>query len=53
VLGDVISHPEWGDDRTYTRGWTSQRVFSHDAYHVAEVNEALTVAGLSQIDLWA
>lgn len=52
MLDDVITHPEWNDDRRHTRGWTIQRVFSHDVYHVAEVNEVLTLAGLSQIDLW-
>jgi uncharacterized damage-inducible protein DinB len=52
MLGEVISHPEWGEDRTHTRGWVIQRVFSHDVYHCAEVNETLTAAGLPQIDLW-
>jgi hypothetical protein len=29
-----------------------QRVFSHDVYHCAELNETLSAAGLPQIDLW-
>jgi uncharacterized damage-inducible protein DinB len=52
MLSDEISHPEWGDDWTHTRGWAIQRVFSHDVYHCAEVNEALSRAGVPQIDLW-
>jgi hypothetical protein len=52
MLDDVISHPEWGADRTHTRGWVPQRVFSHDVYHCAELNETLSAAGLPQIDLW-
>ncbi|HEX3300787.1 MAG TPA: DinB family protein [Actinomycetota bacterium] len=52
MLDEAISHPEWGDDRTHTRGWVIQRVFSHDVYHCAELNETLSAAGLSQVDLW-
>ena len=52
MLDEVISHPEWGEDRTHTRGWVLQRVFSHDVYHCAELNETLSAAGLPQIDLW-
>ncbi len=52
MLDEVISHPEWGEDRTHTRGWVIQRVFSHDVYHCAELNETLSAAGLRQIDLW-
>ena len=52
MLDEVISHPEWGEDRTHTRGWVLQRVFSHDVYHCAELNETLGAAGLPQIDLW-
>jgi hypothetical protein len=29
-----------------------QRVFAHDVYHIAEVNETLSNAGLPQINLW-
>ena len=52
MLDEVISHPEWGEDRTHTRGWVIQWVFSHDVYHCAELNETLSAAGLPQIDLW-
>ena len=52
-LTEVIRHPEWGDSWEHSRGWVVQRVFSHDVYHVAELNETLGVAGLSQVDLWA
>jgi hypothetical protein len=30
-----------------------QRVFTHDVWHAAEMNESLGNAGLPQIDLWA
>ncbi len=36
----------------HTRGSVIQRVFIHDAYHVAELNEALGIAGLPQVSLW-
>jgi uncharacterized damage-inducible protein DinB len=52
MLDEEISHPEWGADRTQTRGWVIQRVFSHDVYHCAELNETLSATGLPQIDLW-
>jgi len=50
TLEEVIEHPD--DDRVQTRGWVLQRVFSHDVYHCAEVNEALAAAGLPIVDLW-
>lgn len=53
MLDEAISHPEWGDAREHTRGWVIQRVFSHDVYHCAELNETLSAAGLGQIDLWS
>jgi uncharacterized damage-inducible protein DinB len=53
MLDDVITHPEWDDGRTHTRGWVIQRVFSHDVYHCAELNETLSASGQPQIDLWA
>ena len=44
----------WGtEERVHLRGWVLQRVFSHDVYHCAELNETLSIAGLPQIDLWA
>ena len=51
-LAEVIRHPEWGGDREHTRGFTLQRSFAHDIWHIAELNEALGRAGLKQIDLW-
>ena len=52
MLDEEIRHPEWDDSWTHTRGWVVQRVFSHDVYHTAELNEALGAAGLPQVDLW-
>jgi uncharacterized damage-inducible protein DinB len=52
MLDEEIRHPEWDNSWTHTRGWVIQRVFSHDVYHTAELNEALGIAGLPQVDLW-
>jgi hypothetical protein len=52
MLDEVISHPEWDESWVHERGWVVQRVFSHDVYHCAEVNETLGRAGLPMIDLW-
>jgi hypothetical protein len=50
-LADEI-RPEWDETRVHTRGFVVQRVFSHDVYHCAELNEILATAGLPLIDLW-
>jgi hypothetical protein len=43
----------FGDEEfVQTRGWIIQRVFAHDVYHCAELNETLGAARLPQIDLW-
>ena len=52
MLDEVLRRPEWDDSWVHTRGSVIQRVFSHDIYHVAELNEALGAAGLPQVDLW-
>ncbi len=41
------------EERVHSRGWVRQRVFAHDVYHCAEVNETLGTAGFPQIDLWS
>ena len=41
-----------GAERVHARGWVLERVFAHDVYHCAELNETLGVAGLPQVDLW-
>jgi uncharacterized damage-inducible protein DinB len=43
---------ETEEEWVHPRGWVLQRVFSHDVYHCAELNEALGVAGLPKIELW-
>jgi uncharacterized damage-inducible protein DinB len=53
ALDEVITHPEWGDGREHTRGFVIQRVFAHDVWHMAELNEAFSVNGLPLIDPWA
>ena len=52
MLDEVIRRPDYGDDWVHTRGAVLQRVFSHDVYHCAELNETLGSAGLPQVDLW-
>ena len=52
TFDDVISHADVGDDRVRTRGEVLQRQFAHDVWHIAELNEALTRAGLEPIDVW-
>jgi uncharacterized damage-inducible protein DinB len=52
MLDEELSRPEWDGSWVHTRGWVIQRVFSHDIYHCAELNEALSAAGWSQVDLW-
>ena len=52
MLDEEIRRKDLGPDWVHTRGWVFQRVFSHDVYHSAELNEALSSAGLPQVDLW-
>ena len=52
MLDEEIRRPEWDASWVHTRGSVIQRVFSHDIWHTAEVNEALGNARLPQIDLW-
>jgi DinB superfamily len=52
MLTEEIRRPEWDDSWVHTRGAVIQRVFSHDVYHAAELNEALGIAGLPQVNLW-
>ena len=53
MLDEVIRHPEWDESWEHTRGAVLQRVFTHDVYHCAELNESLGSAGLPQITLWS
>ena len=52
MLDDEIRRPGWDGSWVRIRGSVIQRVFSHDLYHCAELNETLGIAGLPQIDLW-
>jgi uncharacterized damage-inducible protein DinB len=52
MLDEEIRHEDWGASWVHTRGSVIQRVYTHDVYHSAEVNEMLGIAGLPQIDLW-
>lgn len=52
MLDEELRRPAGGGERVYTRGSILQRVFAHDISHIAELNEALGIAGLPQVDLW-
>jgi hypothetical protein len=52
MLDEVIRRRWETEERVHVRGWVLQRVFAHDVYHCAELNEALGSAGLPQIDPW-
>ena len=42
----------WTDQGIAGFDHSDERVFAHDVYHCAELNETLGIAGLPQIDLW-
>jgi hypothetical protein len=52
TLDEEIRRQFGAEEWVYTRGFVIQRVFAHDIYHLAELNEILPKAGLPQIDLW-
>ena len=52
MLDEEIRRPDYGPDWVHLRGSVIQRVFSHDVWHGAELNETLSRAGLPLIDLW-
>jgi DinB superfamily len=52
MLDDVIRRRLDTEEWVYTRGAVIQRVFAHDIYHCAELNESLGIAGLPMIKLW-
>lgn len=52
MLDEALRREDFGEDWVHTRGSVIQRVFSHDVWHSAELNETLGTAGLAQIDLW-
>lgn len=51
-FADVLSQPTWDDSWVHTRGEVVQRVYTHDVWHAAEVNEILTGNGLPGFDPW-
>src|SRR5690242_10170944 len=44
-LDEVIRHDSEPEPWVYTRGSVIQRVFAHDIYHAAELNESVARAG--------
>jgi uncharacterized damage-inducible protein DinB len=51
-LAEQLRRDDWDETWVHSRGSVIQRVFAHDIYHIAEVNETLGRAGLALIDLW-
>jgi hypothetical protein len=51
-LDEEIRHPEWDPNWVRTRGSLLQRVFAHDVYLAAELNEWLGRADLPEMALW-
>jgi hypothetical protein len=44
---------EFGEEEwVYTRGSVIQRVFAHDVYHSAELNETFARIGSAMVDFW-
>jgi hypothetical protein len=52
MLDEEIRRSFGESEWVYTRGSVIQRVFAHDVYHTAELNEALAGAGLPLVDFW-
>lgn len=52
TLDEEIRRTLGGEEWVHSRGWTISRVFAHDVAHIAEINEALSIAGLPLVDLW-
>ena len=52
MLGEELRRTFGDQEWVYSRGSVIQRVFAHDVYHCAELNETLGIASLPQINLW-
>jgi hypothetical protein len=52
VTEEELRRPERDKSGVHTRGSVLQRVFSHDVYHCAQLNDTLGARGLPQIDVW-
>ena len=52
MLDEVIER-DFGDEKvSFRRGFHLQSSLAHDVYHIAELNEAFSTAGLPLINLW-
>jgi hypothetical protein len=52
MLDEVITRRFGTEDWVKKRGAVLERSLAHDVYHIAEINETLSRAGLRQVDLW-
>jgi uncharacterized damage-inducible protein DinB len=53
MLAETLRMTDGDGSRVHTRGFVLQRVFAHDVYHAAELNETLGRIGSPLIDFWA
>lgn len=52
MLAETIQNTFGDETHSHARGEILSRVFAHDVYHIAELNEALGRMGLAQVELW-
>ena len=52
MLGETIERRHGGDVQRHTRASILQRMMTHEAWHAAQVSDALTMHDLGDIDLW-
>jgi hypothetical protein len=52
MLDEEIRRDFGGDPWIHARGWVIERVFSHDVWHMAEINESLVGQGIARIEPW-
>lgn len=52
MLAETIQNTFGDETWSHTRGEILSRVFAHDVYHIAELNEALGRMGAAPVELW-
>lgn len=52
TLDEVLRRPEWDGSWLHSRASVVQRLFAHDVWHAAELNDTLSRNGLPVIDIW-
>lgn len=52
MLDEDVERQYGGTVQIHSRGSIVQRLLTHDAWHAAQLSDALTIHGLPDIDLW-